>query len=836
MLEKKVFLFDGTSLAYKAFYAIRGLSTSKGFPTNAIYGFIRMFLKLYKDFKPEYLAVAFDVGRKTFRTELLKEYKANRRPTPDNFKVQLPYIKKFLKCFGALVLEKEGYEADDILGTLAKKLSSEGLKVFIVTPDKDMRQLIDENVTVVAISSKTGEKKVYDLETFRKEYGIEPSQIPDLFGLAGDSVDNIPGVPGIGEKGALRLIAEYGNLENLYENLHKLTPKRRETLKKFKEQAFLSRELAKVNTEVPLEISLDELKLKEPSGKCLGELLKELEMKSIFSELQKLFPSLDFGGEELEKSKRIPLEEIEKGVLSLDLFSQPELALIGGETLIVATSKGFSEVSPKELFKILPLKGKIYTFDLKSLYHRLGDGLKKYPLLDLSIGQYLLNPLLKGYSATDVLQERLGVMGIGDVRDYSHYVVKIGREILSEIKREGLEKLYKEVELPLTYVLYRMEKRGVLFDREYLESFGRELDEEAERLKREIFEIAGEVFNVNSPKQLAKVLFEKLGLKPIKKTKSGYSTDVETLTSLAVQGYKIAELLLEYRKLTKLSSTFVKGILKHMDDSGRVHTTFIQTGTATGRLSSAEPNLQNLPVSDEISKKIRHAVTAPDGYTLVWADYSQVELRILAHLSGDEKLIKAYREGKDIHTETAKRLFKVSEVTEELRRVAKTVNFGIIYGMSPHGLSERLRIPVKEAEEYINRYFEEFPGVKEYIERTLKEAYSKGYVRTLFGRKRPLPELSSSNYNVRSFGERAAVNATIQGTAADIMKMAMVKLFGKLEELGAYMILQVHDEIVVEAPNEKLEEVKELLKETMENVVKLSVPLTVEVSSGKHWS
>jgi len=554
-------------------------------------------------------------------------------------------------------------------------------------------------------------------------------------------------------------------------------------------------------------------------GELLGKLTKLKERK-----------------EELEKSKRIPLEEIEKGVLSLDLFSQPELALIGGETLIVATSKGFSEVSPKELFKILPLKGKIYTFDLKSLYHRLGDGLKKYPLLDLSIGQYLLNPLLKGYSATDVLQERLGVMGIGDVRDYSHYVVKIGREILSEIKREGLEKLYKEVELPLTYVLYRMEKRGVLFDREYLESFGRELDEEAERLKREIFEIAGEVFNVNSPKQLAKVLFEKLGLKPIKKTKSGYSTDVETLTSLAVQGYKIAELLLEYRKLTKLSSTFVKGILKHMDDSGRVHTTFIQTGTATGRLSSAEPNLQNLPVSDEISKKIRHAVTAPDGYTLVWADYSQVELRILAHLSGDEKLIKAYREGKDIHTETAKRLFKVSEVTEELRRVAKTVNFGIIYGMSPHGLSERLRIPVKEAEEYINRYFEEFPGVKEYIERTLKEAYSKGYVRTLFGRKRPLPELSSSNYNVRSFGERAAVNATIQGTAADIMKMAMVKLFGKLEELGAYMILQVHDEIVVEAPNEKLEEVKELLKETMENVVKLSVPLTVEVSSGKHWS
>ena len=836
MAEERVFLFDGTSLAYRAFYAIRGLSTSRGFPTNAVYGFIRMFLKLYKDFKPEYVAVAFDVGRKTFRTELLKEYKANRKPTPDNFKVQLPYIKRFLRCFGVTVLEKEGYEADDILGTLAKELSSKGFKVFIVTPDKDMRQLIDERVTVVAISNRTGEKKVYDLETFKREYGIEPSQIPDLFGLAGDSVDNIPGVPGIGEKGALKLIAEYGSLENLYENLHRLTPKRRETLQRFKEQAFLSRELARVDTEVPLEVSLEELKLREPDGKCLGELLRELEMRSISSELRKLFPDLDFGGEELRKSRRLSLEEVKRRALTFDLFSQPELALIGGDTLIVAVSEGFSEVSKEELFDLLPLQGRIYTFELKSLYHRLGERLKRYPLIDLSVAQYLLNPLLKGYSAKEVLQERLGVVGIDDVRSYSHYVVKVGREILSEIKREGLEELYKEVELPLVYVLYRMEKRGVPFDRDYLQAFGRELEERAERLKKEIFEIAGEEFNVNSTKQLARVLFEKLGLKPIKRTKSGYSTDVETLTTLALQGHKIAELLLEYRKLTKLSSTFVKGILKHMDDSGRVHTTFIQTGTATGRLSSAEPNLQNLPVSDEISKRIRHAVRAPDGYILVWADYSQVELRILAHLSGDENLIRAYREGKDIHTETAKRLFKVSEVTQELRRVAKTVNFGIIYGMSPHGLSERLRIPVKEAEDYINRYFEEFPRVKEYIEKTLQEAYRKGYVRTLFGRKRPLPELFSSNYNIKSFGERAAVNATIQGTAADIIKMAMVKLHDKLEKLGAYMILQVHDEIVVEAPEEREEEVKELLKETMENVAKLSVPLTVDVNSGKHWS
>lgn len=839
MDSKTVYLFDGTSLAYRAFYAIRDLSTSTGFPTNAIYGFIRMFLKLYKDFKPEYVAVAFDVGKKTFRNELLKEYKANRKPTPDNFKVQLPYIKRFLKCLGVTVLEKEGYEADDILGTVAKNLASEGHRVFIVTPDKDMRQLIDERISVIAISNKTGLKKIYDLETFRKEYGVNPQQIPDLFGLAGDSIDNIPGVPGIGEKTAKKLIADFGSLEGLYENLDELTPKRKELLEKFKEQAFLSRELAKIDTNVPVDVSLEDLKVKEPEGRCLGEILKELEMKSIVEELKKLFPGIDFGEfDEIERSKQISKEEIKKKVQPVDLFSSPEVALIHDVDPIVAVDEGYVKIDFEEIPDFLPERGKIYTFNLKSLYHRMGEGIKKFPFVDLSICEYLLNPLQKGYSSKDVLQRRLGIMSLDDIKDYSHHTLNAGREILKELKKEGLEKLYKEIEFPLIYVLYKMEKRGVLFDREYLESFGRELDEKSKDIEREIFEIAGEEFNLNSPKQLANVLFEKLRLKPLKKTKSGYSTDVETLTSLALEGHKIAELLLEYRKLTKLNSTFVKGILKHMDKEGRVHTTFIQTGTATGRLSSAEPNLQNLPVSDEISKKIRYAVTAPEGYTLVWADYSQIELRVLAHLSGDEKLIEAYRKGRDIHTETASHLFGVSpdEVNEKLRRVAKTVNFGIIYGMSPHGLSERLGIPVKEAEEYIERYFEKFPRVKDYIENTLKEAYEKGYVKTIFGRVRPLPELRSSNRNIRSFGERAAVNATIQGSAADIMKLAMVKLYKKLEKLGAYMVLQVHDEIVIEAPEEKAEEVVKTVRETMENVIELLVPLTVDVSIGKHWS
>ncbi|WP_163328128.1 DNA polymerase I [Desulfurobacterium thermolithotrophum] len=836
MSKKTIYLFDGTSLAYRAYYAIKDLSTSKGFPTNAIYGFIRMFLKLYKDFKPNYIAVAFDVGKKTFRSKLLKEYKANRKPTPDSFKLQLPYIKKFLECLGITILEKEGFEADDILGTAAKKFASEGYRVFVVTPDKDMRQLIDEKISVIAIN-KTGQKEIYDLESFKKKYGIEPEQIPDFFGLVGDSVDNIPGVPSVGEKTAQKLIAEFGNLENLYKNLSKLTSKRREVLEKFKEQAFLSRELAKIKKNVPIEISLENLKVKEPQGKCLGEFLKELEMRSIVSELKKLFPSIDFGEfDKFKKSKKLSKEEFKRKIQPADLFSTPEVAVIHDFERVIAINEGYVEVDFKEIEEFLPERGKIYTFDLKSLYHKVGEKLRNFSFIDLSVCEYLLNPLQKNYSSKDILKKRLGVVSLEEVKDYVHYTLDIGKEILNELKKEGLENLYESIEHPLTFVLYKMEKRGVLFDKEYLENFGKELDRKSKEIEKKIFEIAGEEFNLNSPKQLSRVLFEKLKLKPLKKTKSGYSTDVETLTALALKGHKIAEFLLEYRKLTKLNSTFVKGILKHMDEDGRVRTTFIQTGTATGRLSSAEPNLQNLPVSDEISKKIRYAVTAPSGYNLIWADYSQIELRILAHLSQDEKLLEAYRKGRDIHTETASYLFGVSaeEVDEKLRRIAKTVNFGIIYGMSPHGLSERLGISVEEAEKYIERYFEKFPKVKEYIENTLREAYEKGYVKTVFGRKRPLPELKSSNKNIKSFGERAAVNATIQGTAADIMKLAMVKLYEKLKD--AYMVLQVHDEIVIEALEEKTEEIKKTIKETMENVVKLSVPLTVDVKVGKHWS
>lgn len=832
---ERVFLFDGTSLAYRAFFAIKGLSTSKGFPTNAVYGFVRIFLKFFKELKPNYVAVAFDAGRKTFRSELSKDYKANRRPTPDDFKLQLPYIKRFLKCLGVKVLEKPGYEADDILGTLAEKLSAQKVNVVIITPDKDMRQLVKENVTVVAISNRTGSSKTYDLETFRREYGVEPYQLPDVFGLSGDSVDNIPGVPGIGEKTALKLIKEFGSIENLYENLEVLPEKRRELLKKFKEQAFLSKELAKIKTDVPIELNLEELKVKPPDEKCLKEIINELEMRSVAKELRKLFPNLNLNND-AEEGKELSKAELEDYLSKGDLFSRPELLVfLDFNSVVLATPEGYCEVSKEEALEFLKRAWKVYGFNVKELYHFFNGGLENVNLEDVSLLYYLKNPILKDYSAENLLKEHLKTFNLSPLKKYVHHSFGLIEKLKLEIRNLGLERLYREIELPLCRVLYEMEKRGVLFDRNYLEELGKEIAEKMEELQREIYEEAGEEFNLNSPKQLSQILFEKLGLKPIKKTKSGYSTDVETLVHLALNGNRIAEYLLEYRKLSKLYGTYVKGLLKHIKEDGRVHGKFLQTATATGRLSSAEPNLQNLPASDEFSQRIRKAVISPLGCNLVWADYSQVELRILAHMSGDENLIEAFNSGKDIHFETAKFIFGTEEVDERMRRVAKTVNFGIIYGMSPHGLSERLGISLEEAAKYIENYFNKFPKVKEYIDKTVKEAYERGYVRTLFGRIRPLPELLSSNKNLRNFGERAAVNATIQGTAADIMKLAMVRLHQKLKDLQGFMTIQVHDEIVAEVPEEKTQEAAELIRETMENCVKLKVPLKVEVKTGKRW-
>ena len=827
----RVFLFDGTGLAYKAYHAIKGLSTTDGFPTNAVYGFARLFLKMLRELKPRYCAVAFDAGRKTFRSEISKDYKANRKPTPDDFKVQLPYIKEFLKCLGVKVLELPGYEADDIIGTLAKRLQEKGFEVVIVTSDKDMKQLLSPRVSILVPPKGKEKAKWIDFNSFKEETGIEPETVPDLFGLTGDRTDNIPGVPGIGEKTALKLLREFKNLEGIYENLDRLPKGQREKLEKHRESAFKSRELARIETNAPVDVALEELLLKEPNGECLGKLIEKLQMRSLYGEIEKLFPNIRFSPP-LQEGEEVEADEI-KSLLTADLLpKEVATAEVKGEIYVAADGK-FSKVSPREL-PTLARGNKLYVFNLKELYHTVGAELKKLKTFDISLGYYLLNPLLKDYSPEQVIGNLLGAKV--ELPVHLHHGIKAGKEVEKKLKEEGLYRLYAEVEHPLSYVLYKMEKRGVPFSEKALMELERELEERISEVETKIFELAGEKFNLNSPKQLSKVLFEKLGLKPVKKTRSGYSTDVETLTTLALEGHEIAVHILDYRKLSKLLSSFVKALLKRIDETGRVHGKFIQTGTATGRLSSAEPNLQNLPVSDPLSLRVRRAVRAPEGYTLVWADYSQVELRILAHLSQDRNLIEAFLKGEDIHTETAKHLFHTRQITDRERRVAKTVNFGIIYGMSPHGLAERLSIPLQEAKDYIERYFQKFPKVREFIEETVREAYKKGFVETAFGRRRPLPELKEKSFHKRSFGERAAVNTVIQGTAADIMKMAMVNLQPEAEKLNSYIILQVHDELVLEAPEGAEEEVAAKVKQVMEGAANLSVPLTVEVKSGKEWS
>ncbi|OMH40622.1 DNA polymerase I [Desulfurobacterium indicum] len=837
MPEGKVYLFDGTSFAYRAFYAIRGLTTSYGFPTNAIYGFARMFLKLFKEMKPEYAAVAFDVSRKTFREKISAEYKANRKPAPDDFKVQLPYIKKFLECLGIPVIEKEGYEADDILGTLGKKLSKEGYEVIIVSPDKDIRQLIEENIHVLSISPQKKTETLYTLELFKEKFGYDPKQIPDIFGLAGDTSDNIPGVPGIGEKTATKLIQEFGSLENLYKNLANLSPKRKKLLEDYREQAFMSKKLATIDRNVPIDVKPEDLKLKEPDAECLSELLKKLEMKSLTKEIKELFPNLEFRGRKLEEAKEIDTENFLESLKSDDLFSRKECAVIMSNNIFASAEKHYSVIDPQTLKEIYKKSGKIYTFNLKNLYHKTGISDKHKQFFDISIGEYLLNSIQKDYSPATIMKKYLETVEIEPIEKYAHHVIDVGKKIEEKLKKENLLKLYEKIEHPLIEVLYYMEKRGVLFDRIYMNNLKDNFLQKMQQLEDKIFSIAGESFNLNSPKQLSKILFEKLKIKPVKKTRTGYSTNVEVLTTLALNGYEIAELILEYRKYSKLLGTFIDGIAKHMDEGGRVHTNFIQTGTATGRLSSAEPNLQNLPVSDEISRQIRNAIIAPERYNLIWADYSQIELRVLAHLSGDERLIDAYKNNRDIHTETASILFgtEPEDVSPEIRKVAKMVNFGIIYGMSPQGLSQRLGISFNEAKNYIESYFSKFPTVKEFIEKTLSEAYEKGYVKTLFGRKRPVPELRAKNKNLRHFGERAAFNAIIQGTAADIMKMAMIELFKEFKKEETFLTLQVHDEIVMETLEEKAEKTKEKVKEIMENIVSLDVPLKVDIKIGKRW-
>ena len=881
---KRLFLIDGSSYIFRAFYAIRGLSTSKGFPTNAIFGFTSMLLKILKDHRPEAMAVVFDAKGPSFRSGIFREYKANRPPLSDDLSRQIPYIKEIVEAFRIPILEKEGYEADDLIGTVAKRARGEGIDVVIVSGDKDLLQLVDERVTQL----DTMRDELYGPKEVEAKLGVKPSSIPDMMGLCGDPIDNIPGVPGIGKKTAQELIRRYGSLEALLERAEEdpgIRKRLKEAIRQNRQQALLSKQLATIDTQVPLEFRWEDFRLAPPDEERLKAIFRELEFHRF---LKELFPERTLSEEgyhlvtekeDLEALVR-RLRKAEGFALDLESTSRdPMMAQLVGfaislsphEAYYIPVGHDYLGAPPQlpvdevltRLKGVLEDEGiKKYGQNIKYDYIILGRyGVKLRGIsCDAMVAAYLLDPTRRVYNLESLAQQFLGhqmitykeVVGKGEgfqkveLEQAKRYACEdadvtflLAGELLGRLGQEGLKGLFERVELPLIEVLAEMEMWGVRVDVGQLGEFSKELEGRLWRLEEEIQRMAGVRFNLNSPQQVGKVLFERLGLPVKKRTKTGYSTDVEVLQSLARE-YEIARLLLEYRGLAKLKSTYVDALPKMINpETGRIHTSYNQTATATGRLSSSEPNLQNIPIRTEEGRRIREAFIPEEGWVLLGADYSQIELRILAHLSADPTLIEAFRREEDIHTRTACEVFGVgpNEVTPEMRREAKVINFGIIYGMSPYGLSKELGVEPKVAARYIEDYFRRYQGVKAFIEGVISEAKRKGYVTTLFGRRRPLPEINSTNRTARQFAERTAINTPVQGTAADLIKMAMVNIYKRIREEGlrAKLIIQVHDELILEVKEEELEKVKGMVKEEMEGVSELRVPLKVEISSGRNW-
>ena len=863
-----IFLIDGSSYIYRAYYALPYLSNSEGVPTNAVYGFTKMLLKIIKEHRPEHIAVAFDTKGPTFRVDMYSEYKAQRPEMPDDLKPQIPYIKKIVRALNIPSLEKEGYEADDIIGTLADEMVKKGIEVVIVTGDKDMLQLVGEHITVL----DTMKNRRFGCREVVERYGVGPQGVVEIMGLAGDSVDNIPGVPGIGEKTAIKLIKEFKNIEGVLDNIDGVPNRRvRENLSKFREQAILSRRLASIDRAVEIEYRFDDLVLSEPDYDKLKELFKELGFNKLIKEIM---PSSNVRVDTdaySEADSEEELEEIlkavrEKGEVSLDTYlcggnneTEEDACRFRGVALCFSNKKA-SFIILKDGAALNCLRSiledssiKKYGYDLKSSRVGLnGIGIELSGLaFDTMVASYLLSPQKAPFHMKDVFEEFVGRSPVasGKERGLSEVVESIcdtallnlhlTRELSKRLEEEALSELFTILEMPLVEVLASMELSGIKVDKDLLLSLSSELQSEADRLEEKIYTLGGGRFNINSPKQLQKILFKELGLKPVKKTKTGFSTDEEVLKKLSLQ-HELPMEILNYRHISKLKSTYVDALISIVDpETDRVHTSLNQATTSTGRLSSSEPNLQNIPIRSELGKRIREVFVAEKGSLLLSADYSQIELRIMAHLSHDPLLIDAFISEEDIHSKTASEVFHVlpGMVTEDLRREAKAINFGIIYGISPYGLAKNLDISTKEAGEYITKYFSLYKGVKEFIDTTLKNASKDGYVETMFGRKRPVPELKSRNPSVRAFGERIAVNTPIQGTAADIIKKAMIELYGVLQErrLKTKLALQIHDELLFEVPEDELDEVKTLVKDIMEGVVDLSVPIKVDVGIGKNW-
>lgn len=862
MSEKKLMLIDGNSLLYRAFYALPLLHNREGVYTNGVYGFLTMFNRITASEQPSHIVVAFDVDRKTFRSEIYNEYKANRSAPPEELKGQFQLLRDVLDALNVHYIEKPGYEADDIIGTLSKRAQEDNLDCLIVTGDKDTLQLVSDQVQVLMTKKGISEMQIYNPQQVREKWEVEPGQMIEIKALMGDASDNIPGVPGVGVKTAVKLIKEYGNIENLYHHLEEVSgPKLVERLTENRDQAFMSRKLATIVTNMELEWDLDKFKVEEPDRDRLVELYKQLEFNNFLNALQE---SSQTGREvSIDDIRVIDLETEEqvtefRAALDLELplsiyidsdYHHPMWAKIKG---IYFEQNGqvyhlpVGERANYRLEWVRPLleAAEIFKYLHNAKYAQvllMRYGLKLQGIAgDTMLAAYIDSPSFEGDDLAAVIFKYLDI----NVPDkHPALLVSRLRSLLDRLEANissEQESLLKEVEMPVSEVLAHMEFTGIKVERENLQQISGEMAEGIEYAERQIFELAGQEFNINSPKQLGKVLFEDLGLRVVKKTKTGYGTGAEVLEEL-YDDHEIIAYILNYRQLTKLKSTYVDALQELIHpDTGRIHTIFKQAQTATGRLSSVEPNLQNIPIKMEEGRRIRKAFTvANDDHVLMAADYSQIDLRALAHISGDETLIKTFHQNIDIHTRTAAQIFHVplEQVDSELRQRAKAVNFGIIYGISDFGLSRDTGVSRKEARRYIDNYLNSYPGVKQYMEDIVRFGQKYGYVETYLKRRRYLPNLNAKNKMQQAFARRMALNTPIQGTSADIIKLAMIKVFNQLKEreLQARLLLQVHDELVLEVPLTEVEETAELLKNCMENACQLRVPLQVSLNIGRNW-
>ena len=880
---KKLIVIDGNSLANRAFYAIPILSNSKGVITNAVYGFTNMLMRIIKQEQPDYLAVAFDVSRKVFRHEQYADYKAQRKGMPEELRGQMDLIKDVLRAMNIAIYEKEGYEGDDVIGSMVRWAEGQDIHSIIITGDKDSLQLISDKTSVFLTKKGISELAKYDAAALKEEYDLVPDQIRDLKGLMGDASDNIPGVPGVGEKTALKLLHQYGTVEELYQHLDDFNGKKLgDKLRENEAQAFMSKELATIFCQVPLDFNEETLARHAFDVPLLTALYKELELRSLLNELTSMYPPEPADWTEMpvegmleDMEDMAPGMSVKKGEKITDLESFQQL--INGMppmsiSLILNTTAGNARDSRVTSFGIMindtpyliecgddfsayaavlkpwmeDKRVLILTDDAKKVFiHFEKEKILVESLFwDGQLFAYLFNPESKDLSLDAMLAQYFDVTLPDDAEEHLYGLLK-GIYVLSDffiekLEQEKLTDLYTSIELPLTQVLAIMELEGVRIDTAYLEAMGVELSGRIEELAQKLYEAAGEEFNLNSSKQLGVILFEKMGLPVIKKTKTGYSTDAEVLDTLAEE-HEFVKDILAYRQLAKLKSTYIEGILKLVrPETGKVHTTFNQTITATGRLSSTEPNLQNIPIKTEEGKRIRKAfVPSIPGNVLVAADYSQIELRILAHMSKDPVLVESFMNDEDIHRRTASEVFGVpmEEVTKEMRRNAKAVNFGIIYGQTDYGLSKELGISRAEAKAYIENYFARYSGVKAWIDQAIADARTSGISTTMMGRKRYIKDINSKNFNLRSFAERTAVNTPIQGSAADIIKRAMLKVQSRLHhnKLKAQLLLQVHDELILEVPPQEIAGVIKILHECMEEAADLEVPLKIDVNVGFNW-